>query len=108
MARLVTHILLSFLYADFIELMMCLDFDDSKQCDDVMTAVMEKLAIPIPSFTLKRRVKVSTAIETPASGGRSLRLTVAGVDLDGTPASLFPSVRVSYDASLKPRNKEEV
>jgi hypothetical protein len=69
------------------------------KCDDIMAAVMKELGIPIPSFSLTRRVKVSTSIDTNAATPVH-KLTVAGVDLDGTPASIFTSVRIAYDPSL--------
>jgi len=61
------------------------------KCDDFMKLVMAKLNLNIPEFILHRRM--CAEIETT-------KLTVYGVDVDGTPASYFPGIEVN-DTSIE-------
>jgi hypothetical protein len=63
--------------------------------DDLMIRVMEKLKIPLPTFILHRRLTV----ECENKDGRS-KLTVCGVDEDGTPATFLQSVKLEYNRRL--------
>ncbi|KAL9110399.1 MAG: hypothetical protein Q9227_005130 [Pyrenula ochraceoflavens] len=59
--------------------------------DDLMIRIMNKLDIPIPTFTLRRRLLVE--VETLAKERYQLR--VCGVDVDGTPVTFLRSVRLA-------------
>ncbi|KAI5923012.1 NAD-dependent deacetylase sirtuin-7 [Camillea tinctor] len=61
--------------------------------DDLMVRVMEKLDIPIPPFVLRRLLVVK--LETV--GDERYRLTVTGVDVDGTPVSYLQSVKLEHN-----------
>ncbi|RFU34118.1 hypothetical protein B7463_g2209, partial [Scytalidium lignicola] len=61
--------------------------------DDLMIRVMEKLDIPIPPFILYRRLVVQ--LETMEDTKH--RVTVSGVDIDGTPVTFLRSVKVEYN-----------
>lgn len=70
------------------------------KCDDLMKLVMQKLGLEIPPFKLHRRVKVSTSVRSKQfQKSNRLRLSVAGLEEDGTPASIFKSVKVEPAAS---------
>lgn len=57
--------------------------------DELMVLVMEKLGLSIPAFVLRRSLVVRGVV-----GPRGkLRVSVCGVDVDGTPASFLRSVR---------------
>ncbi|KAI1631892.1 NAD-dependent deacetylase sirtuin-7 [Biscogniauxia mediterranea] len=64
--------------------------------DDLMARVMGKLDIPIPPFVLRRLLVVK--LETV--GDERCRLTVTGVDVDGTPATFLQSVRLEHNRRL--------
>jgi len=57
------------------------------KCDEFVQKVMGYLEIPIPQFILKRKVVVEYLKEKN-------RLQVLGIDLDGTPATLFSGVEL--------------
>jgi hypothetical protein len=57
--------------------------------DDLMIRVMDKLAIPIPPFILRRRL----AIDVEAEAGKS-QLKICGVDEDGTPVTYLQSIKL--------------
>ncbi|KAI1410896.1 DHS-like NAD/FAD-binding domain-containing protein [Hypoxylon sp. FL1857] len=63
------------------------------RADELMTLVMAKLDIPIPPFTLRRRLMVQ--MESTEDGRPQLR--VSGVDVDGTPVSFVRSVKLEYN-----------
>ncbi|OTB05555.1 hypothetical protein M426DRAFT_56743 [Hypoxylon sp. CI-4A] len=63
------------------------------KADELMTRVMSKLDIPIPSFVLRRRLLVQMEA---ATGGRN-QLRVSGVDVDGTPVTFLRSVKLEYN-----------
>ncbi|KAF1970392.1 NAD-dependent deacetylase sirtuin-7 [Bimuria novae-zelandiae CBS 107.79] len=58
--------------------------------DELMAAVMRKLGIMIPGVVLRRRLLISMKSQ---DRGRH-QVTVAGVDVDGTPVSFLKSVKV--------------
>lgn len=73
--------------------------------DELMARVMEKLGWEIPGFVLRRRLLVtvtpegagtsgSSATGRGARGGGRRQLLVAGLDVDGTPATFLRSVRL--------------
>lgn len=65
--------------------------------DELMVHVMAKLELPIPSFILRRRLVIKGA----AVGARGrFRITVHGVDVDGTPASFLQSVKCANNRRL--------
>ncbi|KAI0598443.1 NAD-dependent deacetylase sirtuin-7 [Biscogniauxia sp. FL1348] len=64
--------------------------------DDLMVRVMEKLDIPIPPFVLRRLLVVK--LETV--GDERYRLTVTGVDVDGTPVTFLQSVKLENNRRL--------
>lgn len=55
-----------------------------------MTKVIEKFSLPIPPFSLRRRLVIN--VETQEQN--RCRLTVTGVSSDGTPMKFLQSVRV--------------
>jgi len=55
------------------------------KCDDLMKAVMNRLAINIPPFILKRRLRITRTND---------EFLIQGVDFDGTPASIFSAINV--------------
>lgn len=57
--------------------------------DDLMTRVMEKLDIPIPPFSLQRRL----AIRNGQNARGKFQLHITGVDVDGKPITFLRSVR---------------
>ncbi|KAI0486725.1 NAD-dependent deacetylase sirtuin-7 [Xylaria cf. heliscus] len=61
--------------------------------DHLMTRVMAKLCLPIPSFILRRRLIIR--METGTDGRQ--QLIVQGIDVDGTPATFLRSVRLDYN-----------
>jgi len=61
--------------------------------DDLMSRVMTRLGLPIPSFILRRRL----VIQTETTGDKRYHLVVKGVDVDGTPATFLQSVRLDYN-----------
>ncbi|GAB1317011.1 protein acetyllysine N-acetyltransferase [Madurella fahalii] len=71
--------------------------------DELMVRVMEKLGWGIPGFVLRRRLLVTVQPEWASSssaarkglkGGERHKLLVAGLDVDGTPATFLKSVRL--------------
>lgn len=58
--------------------------------DDLMTRVMQHLGLPIPAFVLQRRLRLQ--LQLKAKGG--CQLLVAGLDVDGTPATFLQSVQI--------------
>lgn len=60
------------------------------EADVLMIRVMEKLSLPIPSFILQRRLVVQA--ETLEEDRH--RITVTGVDSDGTPVTFLESVKL--------------
>ncbi|KAJ5604205.1 hypothetical protein N7537_007161 [Penicillium hordei] len=60
------------------------------EADTLMMKVMEKLDLPIPPFILRRRLVVN--VETQEDDRH--RVTVTGVDSDGTPVTFLQSVRL--------------
>lgn len=61
--------------------------------DELMVRVMRELGVGIPEFVLRRRLSVLA--EAAGEGrGRRCKVTVAGVDVDGTPVSFLRSVRL--------------
>ncbi|KAL8711721.1 MAG: hypothetical protein Q9220_003892 [cf. Caloplaca sp. 1 TL-2023] len=58
--------------------------------DELMTRVMKKLDIPIPTFILHRRLVVK--LETTAD--KRHQLTLLGVDVDDTPVTFLKSVKL--------------
>ncbi|KAF2966454.1 hypothetical protein GQX73_g7091 [Xylaria multiplex] len=60
--------------------------------DNLLTRVMAKLDLPIPSFILRRRL----AIQIETGEDKRQQLTVRGIDVDGTPATFLQSVRLDY------------
>ncbi|RKU46367.1 hypothetical protein DL546_003134 [Coniochaeta pulveracea] len=64
--------------------------------DEVMNRVMDKLSIPIPPFILHRRLVVE--LNKPEAGRQ--KLTVYGVDVDGTPVTFLRSVRLVNNRRL--------
>lgn len=59
--------------------------------DDLMVRVMRELELAIPGFVLQRRLAV--AVEGTGQQGRC-KVTVSGVDVDGTPVSFLRSVKL--------------
>ncbi|KAL8882755.1 MAG: hypothetical protein Q9192_007527, partial [Flavoplaca navasiana] len=59
--------------------------------DELMIRVMEKLNLPIPSFVLQRRL----ALKLESTGDERWRLTVCGVDVDGTPGTFLKSIKLA-------------
>lgn len=57
--------------------------------DDLMERVMEKLAIPIPTFMVRRLLIIRIGSET---GRPSVK--IEGVDVDGTPATFLQTVKL--------------
>lgn len=60
--------------------------------DDLMMRIMDKVDIPIPVFTLRRRLAVE--VETQAEERHQLK--IYGVDVDGTPVTFLRSVKLEY------------
>ena len=58
--------------------------------DDLMIRTMDKLKIPIPAFSLCRRV----AIQVQLQAEKRYQLKIYGVDVDGTPVTFLQSVRL--------------
>lgn len=65
--------------------------------DEVMKGVMEELGIEVPSFILNRFVRV---LHTKQS------LTVEALDVDGTPISLFTTVKAQFLPAGKVHKKQ--
>lgn len=61
--------------------------------DDLMVRIMAKLDIPIPVFTLRRRL----AVELESQCEDRHQLKVSGVDVDGTPVSFLRSVKLAHN-----------
>lgn len=61
--------------------------------DDLMIRIMDKLQIPIPAFTLRRRL----AVEVESQSQDRHQLKVSGVDVDGTPVSFLKSVKLAHN-----------
>ncbi|KAL8880953.1 MAG: hypothetical protein Q9198_001742 [Flavoplaca austrocitrina] len=64
--------------------------------DELMTRVMEKLDLPITPFVLQRRL----ALKLESSGDERHRLTVCGVDVDGTPVTFLKSIKLAYNRRI--------
>lgn len=74
--------------------------------DTIMQGLMQRLGIPIPSWIVRRRVRVT---RENASDGDNYDILVEGRDPDDTsiPFSLFKSIRVqSGDGTMKPFKNE--
>ena len=68
--------------------------------DDVMNRLMSKLGLTIPAFTLKRRMavmKTDVDPKKPTQKGKT-GISVRGVDEQGSPYSLFKSVKATVGA----------
>ncbi|KAK3375536.1 NAD-dependent deacetylase sirtuin-7 [Lasiosphaeria ovina] len=63
--------------------------------DELMVRIMEKLALPIPAFVLRRRLIVELATSGAASDRHELR--VLGVDVDDTPVTFLQSVKLEHN-----------
>ena len=61
-----------------------------------MTRVMEKLNLQIPPFVLQRRL----ALKLEITGDERWRLTVCGVDVDGTPVTFLKSIKLAYNRRI--------
>ncbi|KAL9631612.1 MAG: hypothetical protein Q9204_004159, partial [Flavoplaca sp. TL-2023a] len=64
--------------------------------DELMIRVMEELNLPIPPFVLHRRL----ALKLESSGDERRRLTVSGVDIDGTPITFLKSIKLVYNRRI--------
>ncbi|KAL8981358.1 MAG: hypothetical protein Q9205_003826 [Flavoplaca limonia] len=64
--------------------------------DELMTRVMEKLNFPIPPFVLQRRL----VLKLESTGDERYRLTVCGVDVDGTPVTFLKSIKLAYNRRI--------
>jgi len=60
------------------------------QSDELMKRVMSILGFPIPEFTIRRHLLITTS-------SKPTRLTIQGVDVDGTPVSFLQSVKLAYN-----------
>lgn len=67
------------------------DYRIFTETDILMAKLMEKLDLPIPPFTLQRRLIVK--VETPQEEDRH-KVEVIGIDSDGTPVTFLQSVRL--------------
>lgn len=68
------------------------------RCDDLMKIVMKELNISIPPFILHRRIQLEQ---------ESNSLKVSGIDVDGTPCSIFKEIKYTKDnGSEKSLEKE--
>jgi NAD-dependent SIR2 family protein deacetylase len=74
--------------------------------DKVMIKLMEKLAIAIPKFVLKRRVAVKY-VEEDVDGQKKKGISFQGQDLNGTPYSLFTEAKVEFPDSQEVLNISE-
>ncbi|KAF5670079.1 NAD-dependent deacetylase sirtuin-6 [Fusarium heterosporum] len=63
------------------------------ESDALMTRVMERLELPIPSFILKRRL----AIRSEKDAHDRQKVVLTGVDDDGTPVTYLKSVKLEYN-----------
>ncbi|KAK4553799.1 hypothetical protein LTR86_008974 [Recurvomyces mirabilis] len=59
------------------------------KADDLMTKVMQYLAVRVPPFILTRRLELRTVKKS-----RGFQVAVQGMDVDGTPASFLQSVKI--------------
>ncbi|KAL8866493.1 MAG: hypothetical protein Q9174_006274 [Haloplaca sp. 1 TL-2023] len=59
--------------------------------DKLMMRLMENLGLPIPAFVLTRRLLVQLEYQ----GDERHRVTVSGLDVDGTPATFLKSIKLS-------------
>lgn len=83
--------------------------------DDLMRAVMEKLALPIPRFILSRRIILShqqqssvTLSGSPsAASPKVLRFELRGVDVDGTAASIIAGLQLHVNGTAAPLMEAE-
>ncbi len=74
--------------------------------DTIMQGLMERLGIPIPTWIVRRRVRVT---RKNTSGDDNYEILIEGRDPDNTdiPFSLFKSIQVnSGDKKIKQINKE--
>jgi len=62
------------------------------RADELMERVMEKLGVEVPKFVLKRRLVVD--VERMDAGGERHKVSLRGVDVDGTEVSFLKSVRM--------------
>lgn len=80
--------------------------------DDVLTRLMAKLDLPIPPFTLKRRVAIKKTDVDPSKPTQKGKtgIVVRGVDEAGSPFQLFTSVGINFAKSKENivMNKENV
>lgn len=73
-------------------------------CDEVIKLVMQKLGIEVQPFKLKRRVKISLRDIAKPKPGKALH--VEGIDVDGTPYSLFSKVVAVINKEAQTSEKE--
>lgn len=71
--------------------------------DELMIRVMDKLNIDIPRFILRRYLTVTIASDEEERS----RVTVLGIDADGTPMSFLQSVKVEGSRRIS-RNEPHV
>ncbi len=67
--------------------------------DDLMVRVMRELEMEIPGFLLQRRLAITVEATGQGRGARC-KVTVAGVDVDGTPVSFLRSVKLVNNRRL--------
>ncbi len=67
--------------------------------DDLMVRVMRELEMEIPGFVLQRRLAITVEAMGQGRGARC-KVTVAGVDVDGTPVSFLRSVKLVNNRRL--------
>ena len=58
--------------------------------DELMVKVMQKLGLPIEEWKLRRHLTIQRTTNLAET-----TLTIAGIETDGTPASIFSKVQVS-------------
>ena len=61
--------------------------------DEFMGRVMEMLGIAVPRFVLRRRL----VVRVESRGEERHQVTVAGVDVEGTPVTFLKSVRLEFN-----------
>jgi hypothetical protein len=61
--------------------------------DELMSLVMENLSIPVPAFVLRRYLVIRLSEEH----NERTELTVAGIDVDGTPSTFLRTVKLAYN-----------
>lgn len=73
--------------------------------DDVMRLLAAELGLSVPSFRLRRFIEVTTKRRGRASGPTTV--STRGVDIDGTPFSLFTSAHVKVGEKKSKKVMEE-